>query len=235
MNIYCHIALVSPMFMSIKGRLCASPISNFPCPCYVPTHLPAWPLFKRSAPGLGIAAFASEAPAATTFEHLFPILASFVSPDALVAAAATPLGRGLVPTQAVNPEATLLSVDWVNLLVVTDDPQRDGAAFGSRVLSDWQQIHGALPPALADFLAKGDATWATRLAAWLLWLRANGTGVWSLYTQLLPKVRTLPVQPLVYALYPALSQTDGNARAFLRGIVCCFSGERDDLPHELPR
>lgn len=121
------------------------------------------------------------------FEDAFAILLSIVSPDALVEAAATPLGRGLVPPKDVPAGTPLISVDWVNLLVVTDHPERDRDEFSRRVLGDWQQLHGPLPPALSEFILSARATWAVRLAAWLLWLRLHGTGVWRLYIQTLPQ------------------------------------------------
>lgn len=45
-----------------------------------------------------------------------------------------------------------LSVDTFNLLCVTDEPLRTGAAFGSAALSDWQLLHGDLPPLLSNYL-----------------------------------------------------------------------------------
>jgi hypothetical protein len=123
------------------------------------------------------------------------MLSSFVCPDSLVEADYTPLGRGLVARSSVTAGTPLLSVAWPNILCVTDEIDKQGTEFSSRVLEDGQLLHGELPPPLVDFLQRADVTWSSRLAAWLLWIRkssrdGNNAGMWSLYTQLLPLVRS---------------------------------------------
>jgi hypothetical protein len=91
-----------------------------------------------------------------SFEQLYAQLAGVLAaPGATVVAAPTPLGRGLVATQGVQQGATLLSVDWCNILCVTDEPSK-GSAFGRRVLEDWQLLHGRLPPLLVRYLLGGE-------------------------------------------------------------------------------
>lgn len=124
--------------------------------------------------------------------NLHSMLSSFVCPDSLLEADYTPLGRGLVTRSPVPGGTTLLSVAWPNILCVTDEMDKCGTEFSSRVLEDGQLLHGPLPPRLIDFLQRPDVTWSSRLATWLLWLRKSdnsaGSGLWSLYTQLLPLV-----------------------------------------------
>ncbi|EFN53459.1 hypothetical protein CHLNCDRAFT_136721 [Chlorella variabilis] len=117
------------------------------------------------------------------YNQLAGVLAA---PGGAVAAGPTPLGRGLVATQQVTQGATLLSVDWANMLCVTDQPKL-GDAFGRRVLGDWQMLHGRLPPLLVRYLVGDEGDWFVRLAAWLLWLRRNAQGPWRLYIDLLPR------------------------------------------------
>jgi hypothetical protein len=132
------------------------------------------------------------------------MLASVFAPHTTLSALPTSLGRGLVASTPVTAKDILLQVDWCNMLCVSDKPSR-GSAFGRRLLDDWQALHGPLPPLLAGFLLS-EAQWATRLAAWLLWLRkrsfedgmtergesgndsdaARRGGIWGLYLQLLP-------------------------------------------------
>jgi len=123
---------------------------------------------------------------------LHSMLSSFICPDSLLEADYTPLGRGLVTCSSVAAKTPLLSVAWPNLLCVTDDIDKYGTEFSTRVLEDGQLLHGALPPPLIDFLSRPDVTWSSRLAAWLLWLKKSNSdgnaGMWSLYTQLLPLV-----------------------------------------------
>ena len=123
---------------------------------------------------------------------LHSTLSSFVSPDSLLEADYTPLGRGLVARSAVAPGTPLLSIAWPNLLAVTDEIDKTGSVFSSRVIEDGQLLHGPLPPPLVDFLTRPDVTWSSRLAAWLLWFKKSSVdgsgGMWSLYTQLLPLV-----------------------------------------------
>jgi len=132
---------------------------------------------------------------ATSTDHMSSLhskLSSFVCPDSLLEADYTPLGRGLVARSPIVAETSLLSVAWPNLLCVTDEIDKDGSEFSTRVLEDGQLLHGSLPPPLIDFLSRPDVTWSSRLAAWLLWLRKStidgSEGMWSLYTQLLPLV-----------------------------------------------
>jgi hypothetical protein len=135
---------------------------------------------------------------ATSTDQMISIhsmLSSFVCPDSLVEADYTPLGRGLVARSSVTAGTPLLSVAWPNILCVTDEIDKQGTEFSSRVLEDGQLLHGELPPPLVDFLQRADVTWSSRLAAWLLWIRkssrdGNNAGMWSLYTQLLPLVRS---------------------------------------------
>lgn len=125
--------------------------------------------------------------------NLHSKLSSFVCPDSLLEADYTPLGRGLVARSPVAAGTPLLSVAWPNILAVTDEIDKNGNEFSSRVLEDGQLLHGPLPPPLIDFLNRPDVTWSSRLAAWLLWIKKNyssgSAGMWSLYTQLLPLVR----------------------------------------------
>ncbi|KAG7668486.1 hypothetical protein Ndes2526B_g03883 [Nannochloris sp. 'desiccata'] len=118
------------------------------------------------------------------------MLSSYICPDSLLEANYTPLGRGLVARSPVAAETPLLSVAWPNLLCVTDELDKNGTEFSTRVLEDGQLLHVPLPPPLIDFLSRPDVTWSSRLAAWLLWLRKSNSidtaGIWSLYTQLLP-------------------------------------------------
>lgn len=71
---------------------------------------------------------------------------------------------------------------------MTDEPRRTGAAFGRRVLEDWQLLHGRLPPLLNKYLLSDEGDYFVRLAALLLWLRRNAQGPWRLYVDMLPKV-----------------------------------------------
>jgi hypothetical protein len=128
---------------------------------------------------------------AADFSAQFAALAAAVTPQRAVAAETTSLCRGLVAQVDLHPGQVLLSVDWANLLCVTDDPSGAGGnAFGARVLGDWQMLHGALPARLNAFLLDGGISWATRLSAWLLHLRKCSGGVWGGYTQLLPRDMT---------------------------------------------
>ncbi|WIA28837.1 hypothetical protein OEZ86_011364 [Tetradesmus obliquus] len=80
----------------------------------------------------------------------------------------------------------VLSIDVFNLLCVTDEPLRTNA-FGSAAQSDWQMLHGDLPPQLAAYLMSSRGDWFKRLVCWLLWLSRHGSGIWPLYMQLLPR------------------------------------------------
>lgn len=133
----------------------------------------------------------------TSTDHMITLhsmLSSYICPDSLLEANYTPLGRGLVARSPVAAETPLLSVAWPNLLCVTDELDKNGTEFSTRVLEDGQLLHVPLPPPLIDFLSRPDVTWSSRLAAWLLWLRKSNSidtaGIWSLYTQLLPLVRS---------------------------------------------
>ncbi|KAL4459118.1 hypothetical protein ABPG75_013983 [Micractinium tetrahymenae] len=129
----------------------------------------------------------SETAATPTFEQLYMQLAGVLAaPGSTVAAAATPLGRGLVATQPIEKGTTLLSVDYFNMLCITDEPAK-GNVLGRRALEDWQLLHGRLPPLLNRYLLGDEGDWFVRLAAWLLWLKRNAAGPWRLYVDILPK------------------------------------------------
>ena len=151
----------------------------------------------------------------TSFEQIYSVLASLVAPDTVLCARTTDLGRGLVPSIASQTKDVLLAVDWMNILCISDEPSvtrdrisKDAAQssnteiferqhpehstnnivlFGERCLEDWQAVHGNLPTPLANFLVS-DAHWASRLAAWLLWIRRYGNDVWKMYCSLLPRL-----------------------------------------------
>lgn len=112
------------------------------------------PAARPRLPRVCAAASSVEPPAA--FEPRYQQLAGVLAaPASAVTAGRTPLGRGLVTTQDVAAGRTLLSVDWANLLCVTDQPSKTGNAFGRRVLEDWQLLHGRLPPLLNRYLLSG--------------------------------------------------------------------------------
>lgn len=129
----------------------------------------------------------------TSFDTLYDSLsACFAAVKPQVKAGSTPFGRGLVvlPNEGVCPDGVLLSVDWANLLAVTDDCANN-CTFSKKVLDDWQALHGRMPPLLVTFLTDptgGD--WAHRLAAWLLYIKnhvAPENSMWQMYVDLLPK------------------------------------------------
>lgn len=116
----------------------------------------------------------------------FNTLASLVSPETQsVTLSYTALGRGIVAQQVLRviqrhaatrgqkssictmtkcahhvqdlPAGTrCMTVDAFNLLCVTDEPLRTGSTFGSSTLSDWQLLHGDLPPILANYLVSSE-------------------------------------------------------------------------------
>lgn len=49
------------------------------------------------------------------------------------------------------------SVDYFNVLCVTDEPAK-GNALGRRALEDWQLLHGKLPPLLNRYLLGGQCS-----------------------------------------------------------------------------
>lgn len=151
-----------------------------------------------------VLAQASAGVANASFEKLYAQLSGVLAaPGVLAHAAPTPLGRGiLVPTQ-VAKGSTLLSVEYFNLLCVTDEPAK-GAALGRRALEDWQLLHGRLPPLLNRYLLSDEGDWFVRLAAWLLWLKQNATGPWRLYVDMLPKVRLDKVKCLLAHMPPVI-------------------------------
>eukprot|EP00775_Hariotina_reticulata_P003651 gene3651-3912_t len=129
----------------------------------------------------------AEAAGAQVVSQQFDGLAGLVCPGAHVKSDITALGRGLVAQQDLPAGTTVLVVDSFNLLCVTDEPLKTGNSFGKALLTDFQLLHGDLPPLLSSYLLSSRGTWFTRLAAWLLWLSRHGGGVWQLYTQMLPK------------------------------------------------
>ncbi|PRW59741.1 acyl-coenzyme A oxidase peroxisomal isoform B [Chlorella sorokiniana] len=147
---------------------------------------PSHPLFQVSLGGQSAQRPLTQA-SAKSFEKLYDGLAGVLAPGGAVAARPTPLGRGLVAEQPIAKGNVLLSVDWANLLCVTDQPKQTGNAFGRRCLEDWQLLHGPLPPLLQRYLLADEGDWFLRLAVWLLWLKRNAQGPWRLYIDLLPK------------------------------------------------
>jgi hypothetical protein len=88
-------------------------------------------------------------------QQQFDDLSSLLSPECLVKADFTQLGRGLVVKEGIPKGSRVLSIDVFNLLCVTDEPLRTNA-FGSAALSDWQILHGDLPPQLAAYLTSSE-------------------------------------------------------------------------------
>lgn len=94
-------------------------------------------------------------------QQQFADFSSLLSPECLVRADYTQLGRGLVAKQDIPQGSRVLSIDVFNLLCVTDEPLRTNA-FGSAAQSDWQMLHGDLPPQLAAYLMSSElgASWS---------------------------------------------------------------------------
>jgi hypothetical protein len=88
-------------------------------------------------------------------QQQFDDLSSLLSPECLVKADYTQLRRGLVAKEDIAKGTRVLSIDVFNLLCVTDEPLRTNA-FGSAALSDWQMLHGDLPPQLAAYLLSSE-------------------------------------------------------------------------------
>jgi hypothetical protein len=90
----------------------------------------------------------------THHAEVFDSLASLLCHgDIQVSVGVTDLGRGIVATEALAADTTILTVDAWSTLLVCDEPLRTGDAFGASVLSDWQSLWGIeLPPQLNSYL-----------------------------------------------------------------------------------
>lgn len=119
---------------------------------------------KRTAvPARGRGGFNCARAAATTAASLdhqqqqFHALAALLcaSPP-LVTLGSTPLGRGLVVTEPVEPGTKLLETDAWATLLVADEPLRTGSNFSAAVLADHQALFGPLPPQLATYLQSSE-------------------------------------------------------------------------------
>jgi hypothetical protein len=102
-----------------------------------------------------VAVAAQQQAVASDLQQDFAALSSLFSPECLVKAGYTQLGRGLVATEDIAAGSRVLSIDVFNLLCVTDEPLRTNA-FGSAALSDWQMLHGDMPPQLATYLMSSE-------------------------------------------------------------------------------
>jgi hypothetical protein len=108
-----------------------------------------------------------------------------------------------IPATTLRRGEVAVAVPLTSALVVTDEPLEGPSAVGDRQQAQWQIEHGALPPALADFLQQAGARWDVRMAAWVLWLAggaaeraAAGTSpssssstcspLWAHYLRLMP-------------------------------------------------
>lgn len=85
--------------------------------------------------------------AAQAAEHL----ASLAGVQRFTVVDKTPLGRGLVLSNAVIKQC-IVSAPIENCLVITDEPLDGISVFGDRLLDLWQEKHGALPPVLIELL-----------------------------------------------------------------------------------
>lgn len=178
------------------------------------------------------------------FEEEYLMLASVVSPDTVLSAKHTQLGRGLVPTCSIYSGQVVLAVDWMNMLCVSDEPsaalerlKKSGSNsesdddpslvsqyfFGKKCLEDWQSIHGEMPPILVNFLLS-DTHWASRLAAWLLWIRKHGNDIWKLYCDLLPRLKDMTclmnyeTESSKHLQFPSLMEMSDRERESLRKV-----------------
>jgi len=61
-----------------------------------------------------------------------------------------------VARQDLSAGTQVLAVDSFNLLCVTDEPLKTGNTYGSAALADYQQLHGDLPPLLANYLVSSE-------------------------------------------------------------------------------
>jgi hypothetical protein len=103
-----------------------------------------------------VAVAAQQQAVASDLQQDFEALSSLFSPECLVKAGYTQLGRGLVATEDIAAGSKVLSIDTFNLLCVTDEPLWTNA-FGSAALSDWQMLHGDMPPQLATYLMSSES------------------------------------------------------------------------------